>query len=290
MHLVRNVSRSLVTCALILFALLLLCVQSALAAPRLRIAIQENSAPKYAEKLESDGDIHGICPDILRAIERQDPTLRFEFESSVQPLRRIEHSMSVAHSDANCLADNAERRAKFNVDPHAIFSFNYHLIARTEDPVNVTNWDDVRSLGNSGKILVVSGSGVLERLHGLGGLSVEESGKSATANLKKLVMGRGRFFYYRTHDWQRQIQAAGVGGQVRILPARLEVVRFHLMFGRHVDRSVIASVSRAVQMLEADGTMAKLRAKWQLLEVPIRFGGYQRFSIDRSSVATPLPR
>lgn len=236
----------------------------------MRVAIQENSAPKYSEKLESSGNIHGICPDILRAIERQDPTLRFAFELHVQPLRRIEHSMSVAHSDANCLADNAERRAKFHVDPNAIFSFNYHLIARTEDPVRVTAWDDVRSLGHSGKILVVSGSGVLERLHRLGGLSVEESGRSAKANLKKLAMGRGRFFYYRTHDWQRQTLAAGVAGQVRILPTPMEVVRFRLMFGRHVDRSVIASVSRAVQVLEADGTMAKLRAKWHLPEVPIR--------------------
>ncbi len=246
-------------------ALALLCMSPVLAAERMRVAVQENSAPKYADQLQSGSAAQGICPDLLRAIERQDPRLRFAFEPFSQPLKRIEHGMSVADTEANCLADNAERRVKFHVLPITLFSFNYHLIARADDPVRVKDWDDVRHLGDEGKILVVSGSGVLERLRKVGGLSVEESGKSATANLKKLVIGRGRFFYYRTHDWDSQVHDARVTGQVRVLPARLEAVRFHLMFGRHVDPAVIARASHALQVIEADGTLAKLRVKWHLL-------------------------
>jgi len=246
-------------------AFALLYAPAAVAGQPLRIAVQENSAPKFLGRLATDSAAEGICPDVLRSIERQDPSVRFVFEPRLQPLKRIEHGMALADTDANCLADNAERRAKFHVLPNTLFSFNYHLIARADDPVRVSDWGDVRRLGHDSKILVVSGSGVMERLRKVGGLTFEESGKSATANLKKLVLGRGRFFYYRTHDWESQIHAANVTGQVRILPARLEIVRFHLMFGRHVDPEVVARAASALQMLEADGTLAKLRIKWKLL-------------------------
>ncbi len=92
-------------------ALALLCAPAAVAGQPLRIAVQENSAPKYLAQLQTANAAEGICPDVLRAIERQDPSVRFVFEPLFQPLKRIEHGMALADTDANCLADNAERRA-----------------------------------------------------------------------------------------------------------------------------------------------------------------------------------
>lgn len=236
----------------------------AFAGQALRVDVQENSAPKFIAQSSSDGAVQGICPDLLRAIEQQDPTLRFTFEPNVNPLRRIQVRMEMAAADANCLVDNTERRIKFHVLPNHLFSLDYHLIARANDPVEIRDWEDVRRLGDEGRILIVSGTGVMDRLRKVGRLSVMEGGKSATANLKMLVLGRGRFFYYRTHDWDRLVRVAMVAGQVKILPARLEVMQFHLMFGRHVEPAVIARAERALDALHANGTLAQLRAKWGL--------------------------
>ena len=230
----------------------------------LRVAVQEDSAPKFVAQSSLGGSVQGICPDLLRAIEQQDPSLRFAFEPSVHPLRRIELRMEMADADANCLVDNTERRTKFHVLSNHLFSLDYHLIARANDPVNISDWEDVRRLGDEGRILIVSGSGVKDRLRKVGGLSVKEGGKSATANLKMLVLERGRFFYYRTHDWDSLVRVSMVEGQVKILPARFEVVQFHLMFGRHVEPAVIARVERALDALQANGTLSLLRAKWGL--------------------------
>lgn len=249
---------------LLLGALAVFFSTNALAGPALRIAVQENSAPKFKAFAGVGSPVQGICPDLLRAIELYDGSLRFVFETRAQPLRRIELRMEQADVDANCLVDNVERRAKFQVVPNNLFSFDYHLIARADDTVIINDWNDVRRLGRDGKILIMSGTGVRERLHRLGGLSVEESGKSATINLKKLVMGRGRFFYYRTHDWHHLVRAAMVDGQVRVVPARLEKVQFRLMFGRHVDRDVVARAGRALDGLDANGTLAQLRIRWGL--------------------------
>lgn len=231
----------------------------------LRVAVQEDSAPKFVigERFATDA-VEGICPDIMRALERVDPGLRFVYETQPLPLRRVTLRMEQARVDANCLVSNEERRARFQVGAITLFSFDYYLIARAGDTVNIKGWDDVRSLGADGRILVLSGTGVMERLNKLGGLNVEESGKSATVNLRKLVMGRGRFFYYRTYGWDEQVRAAKVGGQVRILPLRMESVRFHLVLGKHIGRDVAARVERAVRQLDANGTLAGLRAKWLL--------------------------
>jgi len=231
----------------------------------LRVAVQEDSAPKFVPGSTHSGNpVEGICPDILRAIAHHDPSLRFVFEPRAQPLRRILLRMERGEVDANCLVNNAERRTRFHSIALPLFSFDYHLIARVGDPVRIGSWDEVRKLGAQGRILTVSGTGVMERLQRIGGLTLDDSGKSAYSNLRKLVNGRGRFFYYRTHDWEGQVRAAVVAGQVRILPTRMESVKLHLMLGRHVERGVVMRVERALQQLEANGTLAQLRSKWKL--------------------------
>ncbi len=246
-------------------ALALLLAANADAALQIRVAVQENAAPKYiAAGPAPDLGARGICPDLLRALEKQLPDVRFVFEPRAQPLRRIENRMEKGELDANCLVDNDARRDKFQVAATPLFSFDYHLIARADDPVQIDDWGDVRRLGAHGKILILSGTGVTERLRKIGGLEFEESGKSATLNLRKLSMGRGRFFYYRTHDWNSQLSAAMVTGQVRILPTRMESVRFHLMFGAHLGEDLLPRVERALRELDANGTLARIRRQWQL--------------------------
>lgn len=245
-------------------ALLLLQTAPAVAERVMRVGVQENSTPKFIVGTQFQRSAQGVCPDVMRAIEKYDPKLRFVFETQAQPLRRIELRMERSETDANCLVNNDERRARFQVVAVPLFSLNYHLIARAADAVDVSSWDDVRRLGAQGRILVVSGTGVTERLQKVGGLMVEDSGKSASVNLRKLVSGRGRFFYYRTHDWEVQVRAALVGGQVRILPIPMESVPFHLMLGRHIEPDAALRVERALRHLDANGTLAQLRAKWEL--------------------------
>ena len=119
----------------------------------LRVAAQEDSAPKFVVGAEVSGEVKGACPDVMRAIERQDPSLRFVFEAHAQPLRRIVSRMEHAEVDANCLVDNDERRASLRVVAVTLFSFDYHLIARADDQVKIGSWDDVRRLGPQGRIL-----------------------------------------------------------------------------------------------------------------------------------------
>jgi polar amino acid transport system substrate-binding protein len=245
---------------------LLLCVCAA--AQTIRVAAQESSAPKFLDTPDSNAQWQGMCPDILRAIEKRNPGLRLQFDARAQPLKRIEAGMEFGTMDANCLIDNSDRRTRFTVLTTPLFSFDYHLIARNDDAIRIDSWDDVRRLGAQGRILVMSGSGAMARLARVEGLQFEEGGKSATANLQKLVLGRGRFFYYRIYEWEKEIKLAKVDGMVKILPLTMETIQFQLMFGRHVAREVIDKVQHTLHEMESDGALTQIREKWHVRLIP----------------------
>jgi len=261
MHLMTHAGQA-ACCALALWSAL--AAPSAIAAQALRVAVQENSAPKFLDKADATPRVEGICPDILAAIERRVPSLDVIYDPRPQPLKRLESNMESGLVDANCLIDTNERRAKFKILPTVLFAFDYHLIARSDDPARIANWQDVRDLGPNGRILVVTGSGSMGRLALIGGLHFEEGGKSVTANLQKLVLGRGRFFYYRIHEWERELNLAKVGGMVKILPAKMEIVHFRMMFGKHVSPDLIEKTRRALQDMDNDGELVRIRDKWNI--------------------------
>lgn len=231
----------------------------------IRTAAQEGSQPKFvvtgkAGKIRIDG----ICVEMMRAIERQEPSLRFVFAPQQEPLARIEKGMEEDDLDSNCLIRNAEREMKFQVVPTMMFSFDYHLVARADDNVQVNNWNDVRNLGVDGKLLVLRGTGAKGRLQQIGGLIVDDGGSTTAENLNKLVAGRARFFYYRTIAWKSEIARAEMDGKVRVLPTIMESIEFYLMLNKHVPKEVFDKISSALTALEKSGELMQIRKKWTM--------------------------
>lgn len=101
-------------------ALILSCASPALGMTKIRTAAQDASEPKFVVLYESGKSaVGGICVDIMRAIERVDPTLKFVGDQTWQPLLRIEAGVSNGHLDACCgLLRTKPREAKYvYIDP-----------------------------------------------------------------------------------------------------------------------------------------------------------------------------
>lgn len=232
-------------------------------AATIRTVAQLAAEPKFIiETLRGTTRISGFCVDIMEAIEKRDPSLHFALQPRALPLTRIQSEMEGGQLDANCLIANAERRSKFHVAPTKLFSYNYHLIVRIEDEVTVHHWDDVRNMGDEGRILVVKGTGALNRLEQAGGLILDAGGATPEDNLKKLLAGRGRFFYYRAEGWKHAMARTGLEGKVKVLPAVMGVEDFYLMLGKHLPASVVKAVGKALVELEERGELERIHKKW----------------------------
>lgn len=239
-----------------------------------RTSAQLASAPKFVQQGEgSTRHVAGLCIDINRAIERQDPTLRISGDQHSLPLTRIEAQMRTGTLDMACgLLRTRERESMFTYIEPPLFTVTYVMVARADDEVVISNWDDVRSLGDQGTILLIHGQGTLGRLKELGGLQIDAGGSDAKTNLQKLLAGRGRFYYHRVPGIATEIRRAALEGKVRVLPTVMDTQRFHMVVGRHVAPATLERLRHALVQLEGSGELKRLFDQWYD-EAPSMDGG-----------------
>lgn len=224
----------------------------------IKTAAQIDSEPKY---VKSGNAVAGICIDIMRAVEKIDPALKFVGDQQWLPLARIEATIENGSLDAGCgLQRNKEREPKFQFPATPLFPVNGMLAVRANDDVKIGGWDDVRKLGPDGVVLVNFGSGAIKRLEGLGGLKIDSAGKSNADNLEKLAAGRGRFYYYRSPGFTAELKP--YPGKFKILPTVMDSTQFFMMFGKHVPAATVEKFNNALMQLEKQGDLAKFVAKW----------------------------
>lgn len=226
----------------------------------LRVAAQLESEPKF---IAQENAIGGSCIDIFRAIEKADPEIKFSGHQRWMPLKRIEAMVGARQLDAICgLIRNEERAAAYSIPDTPLFTVTYHLLVRADDPVNIRSWDDVRKLGDDGVILVNAGSGPVNSLAKVGSLKIDSAAGSTGSNIEKLLVGRGRFFYYRQPGLNSEVRKSGHAGKVRVLPTALDSQAFYLMLGTHVGKETESRISHALEKLSESGELKQIAEKW----------------------------
>lgn len=244
--------------------LALLCTTPALAATEIRTAPQEASEPKFVMLEQAEKKVTGgLCIDIMHAIERVDPSLKFVIDQEWQSLVRLEAGLAIDKYDAVCgVVRTPEREAKFNFAEQPLFPVTYHLAVRADDPVQIKTWDDVRKLGDQGVILMISGFGIINKLQKMGGLRIDSSGKDSQTNIQKLLGERGRFFYHRSPGIGAEIRKAGATSKVKLLPTVMDHEQFYMELSKGVPANVVEKINKAIIRLAHSGELKKLLDKW----------------------------
>lgn len=220
-------------------------------------AAQADSAPKYLTL--AGGKTGGICVDLFRRMEAWEPALRIAGDQTTLPLKRLEKKVRHGQLDFICgVGDSPERRSQFVYLQPAIFTVRYHLAVRSDDPVEIHRWEDVRALGQQGIILINHGSGAIARLQAIGGLIIDSGGIGSKANYDKLLMKRGRFVYYRSPGFESDLREHGLGERIRILPTVMEETPFYILFHRRTTPERLALFANTLQQLASSGELAAL--------------------------------
>lgn len=129
------------------------------AAP-LRTAAQTEAEPKFiAGDHFGEPLVQGLCIDIFRAIEKTDSELVFTGDQSWSPSARIDANLGAGWLDVACgMIKTAQRQDRLLLEP-ALFSLQYVLMARADDTVNVSGWQDIVQMGGENVVLSVNGTG-----------------------------------------------------------------------------------------------------------------------------------
>lgn len=229
-----------------------------------RTAAQEESKPRFVVTRQNGiVEIGGLCMDIMHAIERVDPGLRFVMDPQVQSLARIEAGLVAGELDAFCgLPRTPENEAAMRIVEPALFTARFHLAVRADDEVDIRDWDDVRRLGDEGLILMARDHHLASKLRALDGLKVDDSAKNPETGIRKLLAGRGRFFLHRSPGMADAIRAAGAQGKVKVLPGTMGRQAIYMALSRTAPAEMAARMHEALVRLDADGELKRLLEKW----------------------------
>lgn len=226
-------------------------------AVEVRTAAQD-SQPKF---ITNGKAITGLCIDIFKAVERVEPELKFTEPTGLVPLPRIEAMLQDGSLDVFCgLAKTGKRMDKFDFIEIPLYKTQVVLAARIDEKADVRNFDDLRKLGPDAVILVVDKTVQAEMLAAQPGLRMDAGGKDTSANLQKLVTGRGRFILQNDFALVDEIRRHKLGDKVKILPAKFdqEGAERYMVLARQAAPQIKEKLRAALDKLNRSGELGKL--------------------------------
>jgi polar amino acid transport system substrate-binding protein len=231
----------------------------------LRTAAQESSEPKFLSinKLDQPA-IGGICVDIFRKIEKLDLQIQFVGDQVWMPRARIDYQAKAGNIDVICgLQKIARNTALYNLLSTQLFSVDYLLAVRADDNVTFESWDDIRRLGDDGIILALRGFGIVDIMQDVGGLTIDAGATSSESNLRKLLMGRGRFYCHRSPGIKQAILRAGLQDQIRLISKPVHTEKFFMGIRKNLPAEQIKKINAALVELEKSGELKKIFEKYK---------------------------
>lgn len=227
----------------------------------LRTAAQEGTEPKFI----ADGPerIVGLCIDIMRAVEQIDPRLQFSGDQRWKPLIRAYSELESGQQDVQCAVQRTpEREQRFHFLGPALYTIEYHFLARMQDNVAIHSWEDVRHLAPDNIVLINRGFAAGDIVAAMGGIVVDANSTSPQHNLQKLIAGRGRLFFHRGPGLSKLLERTGTADKVRILPQVMYSAKLYFATSNKLARHINERLEQALFALEKSGELERMMRKW----------------------------
>lgn len=223
----------------------------------LRIMAQGSVPPKW---LAAGGKVTGVCPDILAAIEKIEPRLRFTREFEIRSIALLEQGLENGKIDAACaLFDTARRRQVARIVGPALYMVRHRLAARSDDPVTVGSMEELARL--KPLITTLRSASYAGQLRALG-LEVDDSSGDNSVNLKKIIAGHGRFLYISELTLAWLMEQDAFKGKVRMVDwiIKQEPIYFHV--SKQAAPGADQLVGQALVKLHDMGELARIYERW----------------------------
>lgn len=242
-------------------AFLLSICASSRAAPSLEI--RTISQDGYTGKFNiSDAARPGMMVEIIHAIEQFDPALKFSGLDVQGTLKRVEYLLVNGSIDVFFgLAMSESRIDELVFIYPPLYQTTYQLAAHADDIAKIEHLDDVRKLGGDVIVLVNASEHYVEQLTAQG-LAVDQGGVNTVVNLRKLIGGRGRFYFGSTLSIVEEIASMRVADKIKLLPTKFLPTDVYAVFSKQAPSEMVVRVRAALSALEKSGELRQIVNKY----------------------------
>ena len=222
-----------------------------------RVVAQESIPPKW---VMANGLPQGLCPDLMAAIERVEPRIRFAGYDRARSLPVIEDALDTGKVDAACaLLDSPRRRSVAIRSQAGLYEVRHRLAAVSGDLQVVNNLDDLARLNPL--INTARGSAYILQLKARG-IAVDDSTGDNVVNLRKTMHGHGRYTYMNELSLLYLIRTERLEGKIRMLPAVFNAEPVYFWTSRKADPALAPLLDQAIARLKASGELARIYERW----------------------------
>ena len=223
----------------------------------LRTMAQESLPPKW---LNRDGQADGVCPDILRAIEKLQPRLHFTGMDDFRSVPAIEQGLENGDVACACgLLDTPRRRRIADISKQPLYTVRHRLAVSASDRIVINTLEELVKLKQA--VTTSRGAGYAEQLRARG-VMVDDSSGDNIVNLKKIMAGHGRLFYMNELTLHWILRDSGLRDRIRLLPAVMREEPVYFWTSKKTDPAVALQLRQALQQLAGSGELARIYARW----------------------------
>jgi hypothetical protein len=229
---------------------------------QLQTVQQSGSTAKYAQPGEPAAQLPGICMEILRAVERVDPGLRFTGLEVRAPLRRIERMLAQGDIDVFfCLLKSPERAQQWRYLPVPLYRIRHLVVQRADDPTELRGMADLVAAGTRKPVLVTQGT-VLQQALSRAGVVTGEAPSEREA-LQMLLLGRADVVYGQDLNLLRNLRESGFADRLRLSPTVFAEDVQYATVSRQLPAEAEQRLTQALQTLERDGSLKLIADKYR---------------------------
>lgn len=252
--------------AILAMSLLTFCLSQSVYSAELKTKFIQGSYPRfYVEKQNGNDAIAGMCIDMMKAVEKKIPEIQFTYKPRLTPFARIKHEL--AKNDIQAvfgMARNPEREKIYQYTDTPLYPVKFVIMALASDKKarEIKTLEDIQAHG--GKVLGLRGTNavkVFEKKTGHLNIPVEVVA-SLEQNVKKVLMGRGKFFTYNHIDALGTIKKMGHQDQFITLPITTKETSHWLAFSKEVPKEIVEKASNALKELEQSGELQEITDKY----------------------------
>lgn len=226
----------------------------------LRTAAQAGAPAKYAELGQRRP---GLCAELLQAVERSDPGLRFRGQEQFLPLRRVERMLGQQEIDVFfCLIRSAERQRQWDYLPVPLYRVRHRVVLRLEDRHEILGWPELRALSRRKPVLVAQGS-VLAQTLAQAQVSYSEAPRGDAEALRMLLLGRGDAVYAQDMALAPLLEQPEFAGRLRLAEVVLQEDEQWVAVARGLPPAPRQRLLRALQILEREGGLRALAERYR---------------------------
>lgn len=226
----------------------------------LRTVQQSGSLVKY--DAEGGSQRPGLCLEILRAVERLDPGLRFIGLEQQVPLKRVERLLAEGQVDAFfCLLKSPEREKLWRYAAVPLYTIRHVVMQRADDPRTPESLAELATWGREKPVLVTRGTALARHLQAAG-VAISEVGSEREA-LRMLTLGRADAIYGQDINLQRYLTDSPIGERMKISRQAFFEEAQYLALRADLPAALEERLTQALRKLEKDGTLRQLADKYR---------------------------